>query len=381
MGLTNCILGTFLELCSNKNIDLAFGINNVRGVNNQKQMMSTKADLNGRDLSKFQIVYPGDFVFNHRTSRNGSKFSIAYNDGEQPVICTEDYVVFRVRDACKNILNPRWLYMFFNRPEFDRFVITNSWGSSTEFYNWEDIQAIQLSLPDMEIQNKYVDVYNAMLSNQQSYESGLEDLKLVCDAYIEDLRRQMPCEAIGSYIEEVNQKNIGNLKLDSVRGIATSKEFINTKANMEGVSLENYKVVEPGMIAFISDTSRRADKMSIALNQSEENYLVSSISTVIQTDNTKLLPKYLYLFFCRTEFDRYARFHSWGSARETFSLDDMKEVRIPLPSIDVQKAIVVIYEAYTIRKEINEKLKAQIKDICPILIKGSIEEATKAKEA
>ena len=246
MGLTNCILGTFLELCSNKNIDLAFGIDNVRGVNNQKQMMSTKADLNGRDLSKFQIVYPGDFVFNHRTSRNGSKFSIAYNDGEQPVICTEDYVVFRVRDACKNILNPRWLYMFFNRPEFDRFVITNSWGSSTEFYNWEDIQAIQLSLPDMEIQNKYVDVYNAMLSNQQSYESGLEDLKLVCDAYIEDLRRQMPCEAIGSYIEEVNQKNIGNLKLDSVRGIATSKEFINTKANMEGVSLDNYKVVEIG---------------------------------------------------------------------------------------------------------------------------------------
>ena len=71
----------------------------------------------------------------------------------------------------------------------------------------------------------------------------------------------------------------------------------------------------------------------------------------------------------------------WGSARETFSLDDMKEVRMPLPSIDVQKSIVGIYEAYTIRKEINEKLKAQIKDICPILIKGSIEEATKAKEA
>ena len=219
-----------------------------------------------------------------------------------------------------------------------------------------------------------------MLENQKSYERGLDDIKLVCDAYTEDLRREMPCEAIGSYIEEVNQKNIGNLKLDSVRGIATSKEFINTKANMEGVSLENYKVVEPGMIAFISDTSRRADKMSIALNQSEENYLVSSISTVIQTDNTKLLPKYLYLFFCRTEFDRYA-VSFVGSARETFSLDDMKEVRMPLPTIDVQKSIVGIYEAYTIRKEINEKLKAQIKDICPILIKGSIEEATKAKEA
>lgn len=381
MGLTKCILGHYLELCSNKNTDLVYGIDGVRGVNNLKQLMTTKADLNGRDLSKFQIVNPGEFVFNHRTSRNGSKFSIAYNDGDKPIICTEDYVVFKIRDDCKKILNARWLYMFFNRPEFDRFVITNSWGSSTEFYNWEDIQAIGLELPPLLIQRKYANVYNAMLENQKSYERGLDDLKLVCDAYIEDLRRQMPCEAIANYIEEVNKKNIGNLKLDSVRGIATSKEFINTKANMEGVSLENYKVVEPGMIAFISDTSRRADKMSLALNQSCENYLVSSISTVIQTDNTKLLPKYLYLFFCRTEFDRYARFHSWGSARETFSLDDMKEVRMPLPSIDVQKAIVGIYEAYKIRKEINEKLKAQIKDICPILIKGSIEEARKAKEA
>lgn len=381
MGLTKCILGHYLELCSNKNTYLVYGIDDVRGVNNLKQLMTTKADLNGRDLSKFQIVNPGEFVFNHRTSRNGSKFSIAYNDGDKPIICTEDYVVFKIRDDCKKILNARWLYMFFNRPEFDRFVITNSWGSSTEFYNWEDIQAIGLELPPLLIQRKYANVYNAMLENQKSYERGLDDLKLVCDAYIEDLRRQMPCEAIANYIEEVNKKNIGNLKLDSVRGIATSKEFINTKANMEGVSLENYKVVEPGMIAFISDTSRRADKMSLALNQSCENYLVSSISTVIQTDNTKLLPKYLYLFFCRTEFDRYARFHSWGSARETFSLDDMKEVRMPLPSIDVQKAIVGIYEAYKIRKGINEKLKAQIKDICPILIKGSIEEARKAKEA
>ena len=381
MGLTKCVLGHYLELCSNKNTDLVYGIDDVRGVNNLKQLMTTKADLNGRDLSKFQIVNPGEFVFNHRTSRNGSKFSIAYNDGNKPIICTEDYVVFKIRDDCKKILNARWLYMFFNRPEFDRFVITNSWGSSTEFYNWEDIQAIGLELPPLLIQRKYANVYNAMFENQKSYERGLDDLKLVCDAYIEDLRRQMPCEAIANYIEEVNKKNIGNLKLDSVRGIATSKEFINTKANMEGVSLENYKVVEPGMIAFISDTSRRADKMSLALNQSCENYLVSSISTVIQTDNTKLLPKYLYLFFCRTEFDRYARFHSWGSARETFSLDDMKEVRMPLPSIDVQKAIVGIYEAYKIRKEINEKLKAQIKDVCPILIKGSIEEARKAKEA
>lgn len=115
------------------------------------------------------------------------------------------------------------------------------------------------------------------------------------------------------------------------------------------------------MIAFISDTSRRANKISLALNQSEESYLVSSISTVIKTNENKLFSKYLYLFLCRTEFDRYARFHSWGSARETFDWEEMCDVRIPVPNLKTQRDIVSIFEAYKMRKEINEKLKSQIK--------------------
>ena len=147
MALMVCKLGDHIELREVVNSDLAFGTEYVCGVNNLKQLMPTKADINGRDLTKFQIVYPGEFVFNHRTSRNGSKFSIAYNDGEEPVICTEDYVVFRVKEESKKFLVAEWLYMFFNRLEFDRYVITNSWGSSTEFYNWEDICAVELELP------------------------------------------------------------------------------------------------------------------------------------------------------------------------------------------------------------------------------------------
>ena len=94
-------------------------------------------------------------------------------------------MVFRIKDDCKQILEAIWLYMFFNRPEFDRYVITNSWGSSTEFYNWEDICSISVNLPPIDIQQKYVDVYNAMLANQQSYECGLENLKLTIDATVE----------------------------------------------------------------------------------------------------------------------------------------------------------------------------------------------------
>ena len=381
MGLTKYKIGELIQESFCKNKDLEYDISYVRGISNNKQITETKANVDDAVIHKFYIVNPGEFVYNPRTTRMGDKVGLGYNNTNQPLLFSFNNIAFCIRESAKDIILPEYLYMYFNRTEFDRYAMTNGWGSATELFLFEDMCDMSIELPSLSIQQKYVDVYNAMLENQKNYERGLEDLKLVCDAYVENLRRQMLCEAIGPYIEEFNQKNIDNFKLNSVRGIATSKEFINTKANMEGVSLENYKVVEPGMIAFISDTSRRADKMSLALNQSEENYLVSSISTVIQTDNTKLLSKYLYLFFCRTEFDRYARFHSWGSARETFSLDDMKEVRMPLPSIDVQKDIVGIYEAYKIRKEINEKLKAQIKDICPILIKGSIEEARKAKEA
>lgn len=376
MALTKCLLGEHIELRGETNADLTFSLEDVRGVNNLKKLMQTKADMNGRDLSKFQIVYPGEFVFNHRTSRNGSKFSIAYNDGDKPVICTEDYVVFRVKKESVHILSAEWLYMYFNRLEFDRYVITNSWGSSTEFYNWEDICAIDIELPDLPTQQKYVDIYKTMVANQQSYERGLEDLKLACDGYIEDLRRRLPSEKIGKYIEpsELINENL-EYGIDSVRGISIEKKFIETKANMEGVSLKPYLLIRPNEFAYVTVTSRNGGKISLALNDSENTYICSSSYVVFKSkDIKKLLPQYLMLFFTRVEFDRYARFNSWGSARETFDWDEMCNVEIPIPDIETQKAIAQMYTVYVTRTKINEQLKAQIKDICPILIRGSLQE-------
>ena len=373
MGLTKTKLGHYIELCQVTNDNLVFGVEDVRGVNNLKLLMPTKADINGRDLSKFQIVYPGQFVFNHRTSRNGSKFSIAYNDGNKPIICTEDYVVFKIKESAKKSLVAEWLYMYFNRPEFDRYVITNSWGSSTEFYNWEDLCEIKIELPDFLVQQKYVNIYHCLNANQQSYEHGLEDLKIVCDSYIENLRRSIPITKIGPYITETNQRNDIGLNINAVRGLTTAKQIIPTKADMSGVSLTNYKVIQPGQIAYVPDTSRRGDKVSLGYNDTTESFLLSSISIVFETNHDFLLPDYLMLFLTRSEFDRYARFNSWGSARETFDWDEMCNIKIPIPDIKVQKSIAQIYRAYIMRKRINDQLKAQIKAICPVLIRGSLE--------
>ena len=264
--------------------------------------------------------------------------------------------------------------MYLSRKEWDRRAEYISWGSSTEVFDWNDFCEEEIELPDIPTQQKYIDIYKAMVANQQSYERGLEDLKLVCDGYIEDLRRKMPCEKIGKYLVESDRRNTVGLTVDAVRGLSTGKEMIPTKADMNGVGLNSYKVVESRQIAYVPDTSRRGEKVSLGFNNTDEEFLVSAIYVVFGTKKESLLPEYLMMFFMRSEFDRYARFNSWGSARETFDWNEMCNIEIPIPDIKVQQAIVDVYNVYIKRKEINEQLKAQIKDICPILIRGSLEE-------
>lgn len=218
-----------------------------------------------------------------------------------------------------------------------------------------------------------------MVSNQECYERGLEDLKLTCDAYIDELRRDLVHQPIGKYISLSNVRNDELIYgIDDVKGISIEKKFIPTKANMEGVSLKPYAVVFPSEFAYVTVTSRNGEKISLAYNDSDDTYICSSSYIVFSVnDESVLLPSYLALLLERNEFNRYARFHSWGSARETFDWDEMCAVEIPIPDISIQKDIVDIFTVYKERKNINERLKNNIKDICPILIKGSIEEARK----
>lgn len=372
MGLSKYKFGELLELTNENNSDGKYGVNDAIGVNVDKIILPMRGKISEKDFSKFHLVPPGHFAYNPRGSR---KLGIGFNDTDRTFIITFNDNVFRIKPSAKNILLDTYLFMYLSRKEWDRYAEFISWGSSTEVFDWTYFCDEEISLPPIDIQRKYVAVYNAMLANQQSYERGLEDLKLTCDAYIEELRRNIPSVAIGKYLIPSDERNTLNLSADSVRGLSVSKDMIETKANMNGVSVSNYKIVPPRYIAYVSDTSRRGDKMSLGFNRTKETFLVSSISTVFKTDTRYLLPEFLMLYICRDEFDRYARFHSWGSARETFDWDEMCDVRIPIPAIEIQQDIVNIYEAYLTRKEINEKLKTQIKDLCPILIKGSIEEA------
>jgi type I restriction enzyme S subunit len=346
----------------------------VSGVNIFKRFMPSRNV--GADTSNYLVVPPGGFAFNLMHVGRDGKIPVAMNDTDSDVVVSSAYFVFRVTDEC--IILKEYLYVLMTSPEFDRYAAYCTDASVRDGLDWSRFCEFEVNLPPLPVQQKYIDVYNAMLRNQRAYESGIEDLKLTCDAYIERLRREMPHTAIGEYLEFREEKNTAlAYGVDSVKGVSIEKRFIETKADMSGVSLKPYLLVEPDAFAFVTVTSRNGEKISLAHNGSDDTYICSSSYCVFRVGKKeKLIPSYLRIFFSRAEFDRYARFHSWGSAREAFGWDDMREVKIPIPGIEVQRAIMNIYNAYLMRREINEKMKAQIKDICPILIKGSLEEAS-----
>ena len=261
--------------------------------------------------------------------------------------------------------------------ERDRYFWFHTDASVRDGMSWDDFCDLDVELPPIPIQKKYVDLYKALLANQKSYERGLEDLKIVFEGYMDNLRRSEKAKRIGDYIELVDTRNEElEYGLDSVRGVSIEKKFIDTKADMSGVNLSPYYVVKPNEFAYVTVTSRNGEKISLAINDSKETYICSSSYVVFRSKDEKALyPQYLMLYFSRSEFNRYARFHSLGSARETFDWNEMCDVEIPIPDYSVQKAIADIYTLYIERKKINERLKERLKAICPILVKGSLEEA------
>lgn len=170
---------------------------------------------------------------------------------------------------------------------------------------------------------------------------------------------------LGDYIEECDNRNKENkLNADDVRGLSVSKGFIPTKANLIDVSLSSYKIVHYDEFAYVPDTSRRGDKISLGLNREQKDFIVSSITCVFKVDNNKLISEFLYLWFSRPDFDRYARYHSWGSAREVFSFNDMCNIKIPLPSIEEQQKIVNAWQSLREVKEQNEAIATPLMQVC-----------------
>ncbi len=370
MGLNKYKLGELTERSTTNNRTLKYGTELIAGVNNDGVFTVPKGDPIDVDLKPYKIVNNGAFVYNPTRLELGS---IAYRTSGLCIV-SHLYQVFYLNEKGKEILDPVYLFMFFRRDEFYRQVKFRNFGSQRPEFSYSDMADIVITLPSIEQQRKYVNVYLSLQKNLEAYQSKVDELKLVCDGYLDKLKKENGRLKIGPYIEQSDLRNVDNkLTIDSLRGISTDKAFIDTKADMLDVSLTNYKIVGSNEFAYVADTSRRGDKVALAFNDSDESYLISSIYTAFKVkDENELDPHYLMMFFTRKEFDRYARFNSWGSARETFDWLEMCDVSIPIPNIDIQRSIASIYKVYKERQAIAAQLKEQLNNLCPILIKGSL---------
>ena len=365
-------LGDYIQLVDKKNKDLK--VDRLLGVSIQKKFIESIANTSGTDMSNYRVIKRNQFAFSPVTSRNGDKITIALLKDEEEAILSPAYSVFEVIDSEKLI--PEYLFIFFNRSEFDRYTRFNSWGSARETFSWEDMCDIHLPIPSIDEQKKYVAIYQGLLNNQRTYEQSLDDLQLICDGYIENLIKIEEPNRLGDYIEKLTEKNKDD-KYDSVIGISERKEFRPPAGKVNKENLSNHLIVKENEFAYIPRMNP-FKPLAVALSHYDYPVLVSPSYEAFKIKDTDILiPEFLFLFFKRANFDRYAAFHAWSSTRDTFDWPDMCEVKVPIPDIKIQEAIVKIYHTLETRKRINEQLKNSIKPLCPILMKGVVDKLNK----
>lgn len=362
-------LGALIEQCTDINDNGEYTAKDVRGMTITKEVITTKANVENTDLSNFLIIRPKEFIYNPRT--HGKRIGFGFNDSDTSFIISWNNIGFRVKKEAEKIVIPEYLFMHFNRLEWDREACYRSWGTSTEVFSWDALCGMEIELPQFEAQQKAVDIYNGLKENLAAYESGLEELKLTCDGFIDDLKHHAPKEKIVNLLHEVDNRN-EEVGITDVKGINIDKQFMPTIAKIDESSLGKYKIVKPGQFAFSGMQTGRDCCIRIALLSGRESVIVSPAYTTLEIKENIVIPEYIMLWFSREESDRYGWFASDGSVRSNLDLDRFYGIEIPLPDIKIQRAIADIYSCYIERKRIAEELKEQLKNICPLLLRGAI---------
>lgn len=372
MGLNKVKIGTFVkiynETCNIPNLT----VNDVSGVNRDKEFFEPSKQV-GADTSKYKVVPPNYFACNLMHVGRDVVLPIAINHTKHSKYVSPAYTVFKIIN--EKIILKDFFYLLLKSSERDRYFWFHTDSSVRDGMEWGVFCDLEMEIPEIPVQQKLVDIYLGIQENLDAMTRGVEQMQRTCGAYMQQLLSTVPKTAISTYIEQTDVRN-SNLafSIDDVHGISIEKKFIATKANMAGVSLLPYKVVAPQEFCYVTVTSRNGDKISIALNDSDETYIVSSSYVSFKVVSAKILPEYLFMFIRRPDFDRYARFNSWGSARETLAFEDLGRYEIPVPSVAVQQDIVNIFNSYNTRRQLVDKLADLQKKICPILIKGAAEE-------
>jgi type I restriction enzyme S subunit len=359
-------IGDYIHLVDERNKEV--NVTKLLGINITKNFMPSVANTSETDLSKYKIIRKGQFAYSAMQVGRDETIRIALYTKDKPAIISPAYLVIEVNN--ENELLPEFVMIWFQRPESDRYGWFISDSSVRASLEWERLCDIEIPIPSIEEQRKYVALYQGLLDNQKTYERSLDDLQLICDTYFDKLKKELVAEYLGPHIRQIDERNRdGSVTL--FQGVSNNKHFMTPKQIAENIF--NTKIVRNGQFAYNRATTRNGEKISIAYRTGEICAVSSAYQVFEIIDKTRLMPEFLLLWFTRSEFDRYARFKSEGSAHEFFDWNNMTKVKLPIPTLQVQEAIVTIYHTLETRKRINEQLKDTIKPLCPVLMRSVVE--------
>lgn len=376
MALTKVCLGDivlpYVQKCNNPNLTA----DDISGVNKDKEFFEPSKQA-GSDTSNYKVVPPAYFACNLMHVGRDRVLPIALNHTNRNKIVSPAYTVFCLND--QTLLLNEFFLMMLKSNERDRYFWFHTDTSVRDGMAWEDFCEVEVAVPSISVQKKFVTIYYALQEMLKVHLQSVSHLQCTFRAYLDGIKKTVEKVSLQEHIELCSERNGETLGLNSVRGVSIQKKFIYTKADMGNVSLKSYFVVKPNEFCYVPITSRNGDKISLAINDSQENYLVSSTYVVFRVKDTKKLnPKYLLLWLSTSEFDRYARFNSWGSAREAFDWTALESLEIPMPDITIQNGIVGLLEAQREEEKAFEKATDVVSGICPILIAGALKEGAKS---
>ena len=362
------------QKCGNADAD-------VSGIDINKSFIDTRANLIGTDISQYYLVPPKYYACNLMHIGRDEKIPIAYNDSDRHKVVTSAYYVFTIAPEKRTSYLPEYVDIFFHLGEFDRrawFFTDSSVRGNLKESRFLDIQIpvpFKDDEPDVERQKDVVNIWQGLRRLKEENEAIAQPLLDLCQAKMDELKHSAPMVALSDKIEQTNifNSSIG-LDKSSVMGMTITKEVIPTKANIKDTDISKFKVVYPN--EFIYNPRTHGAKIGLGLNQLNKPFLISwnNISFKVIDPNV-FEPTFLYLWFSRSEWDREACFRSWGSSTEVFAWKEFIMMKVPQPSIDIQRAIVDIYHCARRAKAIAEEANQQLKSICPALLQNIIHSA------
>lgn len=364
-------LGDYIEQCDERNSSLRYGLSDVKGMTITKEIIPTKANLSGTDLSKFKIVYPNEFVYNPRT--HGRKIGLGLNDSDRPFLISWNNIAFKILD--KRELLPIYLYLYFDRDEWDRLACFNSWGSSTEVFSWNELCRMQIPLPSPDEQQKVVNAWKALREIKEQNAAKVAPLMQLCQSYIQKAKKNNADKyRIGNAIKVVDAINKEGYSYD-VLGLNNNKVFMPTIASMDTINTNKYKIIRKGEFAFSGMQTGRDECIRIALYDKDFPALISPAYTTFTLDeNEPILPEYFMMIFKNPEMDRLGWFYSDSSVRANLDWNRFIDIEIPKLFIELQRAIVNIYKCANEAKQIAEEADRLSREVCPALLQHVIRE-------